>query len=190
VPRCFTVIYDACVLYPAPLRDFLIELAAARLFRARWTEAIHEEWISNLLTVRPDLSCERLHRTMELMNQAIPDCLVYGYEYLIPAITLPDPDDRHVVAAAIHGGADAIVTFNLKDFPNSSLSQYELEAIHPDEFIAAQNDLDESKIVIAAQSCRERLINPPIPASEYLEILRRQGLPKTVASLCPFMEVI
>jgi len=124
------------------------------------------------------------------MNRAVPDCLVSGYEPLIPIITLPDPDDRHVVAAAIYGRADAIVTFNLKDFPNSSLAPHYLEAIHPDEFISAQKDLDEAKIVIAAQNCRERLVNPSISAEGYLEILRRQGLPKTVALLCPFTEVI
>jgi predicted nucleic acid-binding protein len=107
----FTVIFDACVLYPAPLRDLLTELAAAHIFQARWTEAIHDEWIRALLADRPDLSREQLLRTKELMNRAVLDCLVSGYEYLIPSITLPDPNDRHVVAAAIHGRADAVVTF-------------------------------------------------------------------------------
>jgi hypothetical protein len=172
------------------LRDLLIELAAARIFRARWTDANHEEWIRGLVAHRPDLSRERFNRTKELMDETILDCMVSGYEHLIPSITLPDPDDRHVVAAAIHGRADAIVTFNLKHFPNGSLSPYGLEAIHPDEFISAQKDLDEAKVVVAAQSCRERLKNPTINSDEYLETLLRQELPKTVSILSPFKEVL
>ncbi|HVM79005.1 MAG TPA: PIN domain-containing protein, partial [Stellaceae bacterium] len=125
----FTVVYDACVLYPAPLRDLLLQLATANLFRAKWTGAIHDEWIRNLLAARPDLDPATLARTRELMDKAVPDSLVTGYEYLIPTIELPDPNDRHVVAAAIHARADAIVTSNLLDFPNGSLAPYNLEAI-------------------------------------------------------------
>ena len=97
----FTVVYDACVLYPAPLRDFLVRLAVTGAFRARWTEAIHDEWVRNLLANRADLSREKLERTVALMNQAVPDCLVEGYELLIGGLDLPDPDDNHVLAAAI-----------------------------------------------------------------------------------------
>jgi hypothetical protein len=78
----------------------------------------------------------------------------------------------------------------LKDFPNESLRQYGLEAIHPDEFISAQKDLDEAKVVVAAQSCHARLTNPPINSDQYLETLRRQRLPKTVSFLSPFKEVL
>jgi len=101
----YTVVYDACVLYPAPLRDFLMELAAGGLFRAKWSDEIHEEWISNLLANRSDL--ERA-KTRDLMNRSVMDCLVSGYEHLIPAIQCPDPDDRHVIAAAIHARADSL----------------------------------------------------------------------------------
>ena len=93
-----------------------MELATAELFRAKWTAAIHQEWTRNLLLNRPDLTREQLDRTCALMNAHAPDCLVEGYEHLIPLIDLPDPDDRHVVATAVHARADAIVTFNLKDF--------------------------------------------------------------------------
>ena len=186
----FTVVYDACVLYPAPLRDLLIELAAANLFRAKWTDAIHDEWIRNLLSNRPDLGIERLRRTRELMNTAVLDCLVKGYEHLIPAVSLPDGDDRHVVAAAIHSRADAIVTFNLKDFPASELSRHDLEAVHPDEFIQSLFEMDGAAVVIAAQRCHRKLKNPPKSAGEYLDTPLRQSLPKTVASLRPFSEVI
>ncbi|KJB93049.1 PIN domain-containing protein [Skermanella aerolata] len=186
----FVVLYDACVLYPAPLRDLLIELAAANLFQAKWTDAIHDEWIGNLLANRRDLNAERLQRTREFMNASVLDCLVRGYEHLIPAVTLPDENDRHVVAAAIHCHADAIVTFNLKDFPQNELSRYNLEAIHPDEFIRSVFDLNDAAVVIAAQRCHKKLRNPPKTAEEYLDTLLRQSLPKTASALKPYSEVL
>ncbi len=135
----YTAIYDACVLYPAPLRDFLLQLALTDLFRAKWTDEIHEEWISSLLATRSDLTRERLERTRALMNSNVRDCLVDGYQQLTASIEgMPDPGDRHVMAAAIHCRADAIVTFNLKDFPSELLRRHNIEAIHPDDFIRAQ----------------------------------------------------
>jgi hypothetical protein len=104
------VLYDACVLYPAPLRDLLMQLAVADLFQARWTKEIHDEWTRNLLADRPDIKPASLARCRELMNRHVSDCLVTGYEALRPTLTLPDPDDRHILAAAIHGQAGAIVT--------------------------------------------------------------------------------
>ena len=112
----YTAVLDACVLYPAPLRDVLLSLGRAGLYHARWTHQIHDEWMRNLLAQRPDLAEDTLRRTRELMNTAIPDSLIENYEVLIDKIQLPDPEDRHVVAAAIIGHADAIVTFNLKTF--------------------------------------------------------------------------
>lgn len=97
----FTAVYDACVLYPAPLRDFLMWLGLSGRFRARWSQAIHEEWKRNLLINRPDLTRVQVDRTSDLMDRAIPDGLVEGYEALVAGLTLPDPDDRHVLAAAI-----------------------------------------------------------------------------------------
>ncbi|MCH2558718.1 MAG: hypothetical protein MK005_15630 [Alcanivorax sp.] len=85
----FSVIYDACVLYPAPLRDFLIRLALSGLFAARWSDDIQNEWAGNLLEARPELA-EQVTRTVELMNQAVPDCRVTGYERLISGLELPD----------------------------------------------------------------------------------------------------
>jgi hypothetical protein len=64
----FTVIYDACVLYRAPLRDLLMRLALTDLYRARWSDQIHDEWISAVLRNRPDLSRQQLERTRSLMN--------------------------------------------------------------------------------------------------------------------------
>lgn len=97
----FTVVFDACVLYPAPLRDFLMHLALTDLFRAKWTDEIHNEWIRSVLKNRPDLTEERLQRTRTLMDSHVRDCLVCGYESLISSLALPDENDRHVLAAAI-----------------------------------------------------------------------------------------
>lgn len=105
-----------CAL-PAPLRNLLLRLALADLFRVRWTDRIHEEWIRSVLAQRPDLLPEQLGRTRDLMDRAVPDCLVTGYEGLIDTLDLPDLDDRHVLAAAIRSQASVIVTYNLRDFP-------------------------------------------------------------------------
>lgn len=97
----FTAVFDSCVLYPAQLRDLLLSVAGTEQFRARWTEEIHREWVRNLLGNRDDITKAQLQRTVELMNQSVPDCLVENYEGYIDSLELPDPDDRHVLAAAI-----------------------------------------------------------------------------------------
>jgi hypothetical protein len=179
----FTVVYDSCVLYPAPLRDFLMRLALTDLFRARWTDQIHDEWIRNVLAQRPDLKPEDLERTRSLMNAHVRDCLVTGFEHLTLSIELPDPDDRHVVAAAIHTGASLIVTFNLKDFPAEQLKRYNLAAQHPDDFIFDLLDLHPAGVCEAAANHRRSLKNPPKTADEYLDTLLKQGLTQTVGLL-------
>ncbi|MFI0348470.1 MAG: PIN domain-containing protein [Chthoniobacterales bacterium] len=178
-----TVIYDACVLYPSALRDFLIQLAMTDLFKARWTDLIHDEWIRNLLKNRPDLTSDRLHKTRKLMNSTVSGCLVDGYENLIKSVKLPDENDRHVLAAAIHSDADIIVTFNLKDFPTEVLREYKIRALHPDDFILGLFDLDSLVVCRAAQQHRERLKNPKKSVNEYLLTLSSQGLIKTVQYL-------
>ena len=186
----FTVVYDACVLYPAPLRDLLMRLALADLYRARWTDAIHNEWIRALLARRPDLKREDLERTRELMNLHVRDSLVTGFEPLIPSVELPDADDRHVVAAAIHCGASLILTFNLNDFPSAHLEPHNLAAQHPDDFIADLLDVHPARVRAAAANHRRSLKNPPMTADHCLDTLLRQGLPRTVALLRPFKEEI
>ena len=160
-----------------------MQLALTDLFRARWTDQIHEEWMRNVLKQRPDLTLFQLTRTKELMNSHVPDCLVTGYESLIPSLELPDADDRHVLAAAIKGGADVIVTFNLSDFPQASLEGYGIEAQHPDDFICDLIDLKPARVTAAAETCRQRLKNPPKTIDEYLEILLKQGLSISVSML-------
>lgn len=179
----FTVIYDACVLYPACLRDLLVRLAMTGLFRARWTEQIHDEWIGNLLKNRPDLSPERLERTRRKMNQYVRDSLITGYEPLMDAITLPDPKDRHVLAAAIRANASVIVTYNLSDFPAETLEKYGVEAQHPDEFLLDLLSLDPWAFCHAVRTQRESLKNPPQSAEELLSVFEVQRLPSLVAHL-------
>jgi len=177
------VIYDASVLYPAPLRDFLMWLALSDLFQARWTEQIHDEWIRSVLKNRPDLNLAQLTRTKNLMNANVRDCLVEGYEFLIDGFKLPDPDDRHVLAAAIKSGASKIITFNLKDFPASILVNYGIEAIDPDEFILLLIEIDRAVVYQAAQNQLSSLKNPPLTKEKYLETLSKQRLPQTTRSL-------
>jgi predicted nucleic acid-binding protein len=178
-----TAIYDACVLYPAPLRDFLMQLALSDLLHARWTDRIHDEWIRNLLKNRPDLKRVQLEKTRRLMNAAARDGLVRGYEAWIQSIMLPDEDDRHVLAAAIQARADVIVTFNLKDFPRSVLLPYKIEALHPDDFIARLIKFNSAAVCDAARQHRARLRNPPKTLDEYLLTLAEQKLVKTVEFL-------
>lgn len=186
----YTVLLDACVMYPAPLRSYLMYLATTGLYRARWTNQIHDEWIRNLLKNRPDLNAEQLERTKQLMNKHSPDCLVEGYESLIDGIVLPDVDDRHVVAAAIKGQAEGIVTFNLKDFPNKVLEPMGLTAIHPDTFLSDMFELSQSAAIQAAQAQRRSLKNPPMTTDEYLDCLMRQKLPTFVSKLSQYKAIL
>ena len=179
----FTAFLDANVLYPTQLRNLLMYLAVPGIFRARWSEQVQEEWISNLLDSRPDLTRTQLERTRSLMNKHVPDALVTRYEQLIPALTLPDPNDRHVLAAAIRGGASVIVTNNLKDFPDDVLEEYEIESQTPDEFILHLIGLYPAEVCAATEDHRTSLRNPSMSREDYLETLERQGLAKTVRAL-------
>src|SRR5262245_48171398 len=121
----------------------MIEIARTGLLRARWTSRIHAEWIDAVVRSRPEIQRTRLERVAQLMNAAVADCLVTGFEALDAGLTsLPDPDDRHVLAAAIHCGAQEIITFNLRDFPDATLSAYGIRAVHPDEFVEHLLDLN------------------------------------------------
>jgi hypothetical protein len=173
----FTVIYDACLFYPAPLRDLMIRLAQTRRFHARWTEEIQREWLTALLRHRPELDEVRLQRTMVPINQAVPDCLVTGYGHLIDQLCPPDPNDRHMLAAAIRSGSQIIVTTNLRNFPQEALADFNIDARHPDDFILDLADLDPAIVTTAAKRQRAALKNPPLSAENFIDTLRRQGLP-------------
>ena len=186
----FTAVYDACVLYPAPLRDFLMWLGLSGRFRARWSAQIHDEWKRNLLLNRADLTREQLDRTSAPMDKAIPDGLVTDHEVLIAGLALPDPDDRHVLAAAIRCNASVIVTFNERDFPQAALSPFGIEAQHPDLFIENLFDLDPAAVVAAAQRQRAQLKNPPMDVDHYIDVLLRQGLVQTAKSLTIYQVIL
>lgn len=185
-----TAVLDACVLYPAPLRSFFMYLALTDIFRAKWTETIHAEWMRSVRHDYPDISQEQVERIRDLMNAHVRDCLVTGYESLIPELHLPDPDDRHVLAAAIRAGADVIVTANLTDFPSEALRHYGVDAQHPDDFIVALLEVAPQAVCEAARRQRESLKNPPLTVESYLASLERQGIPRTVAALRGFAESI
>ncbi len=142
----FVVVYDACVPYPAPLRDFLIRLARTGLVQAKWSDEILDECFRAIGRERPELSAEALARTRRLMTEAIPDCMVSGHASLTGGLTLPDPDDRHVLAAAVRAGAQTIVTFNLRDLPSTVLDSFGIEARHPDDFVLAVGALHAAQV--------------------------------------------
>jgi hypothetical protein len=167
-----------------------MHLAMTDLFCARWTDQIHDEWIRNVLANRPDLKRQQLERTRQLMNAHVLDCLVTGYEGLIDGLKLPDPDDRHVLAAAIRAGTDVIVTYNLDDFPGKVLDPLGIEPQHPDIFITHLLDLDSPAVCAAARRQRQSLKNPPKTVEEFLQILAQQQLPQTVARLQEFAAIL
>lgn len=186
----FTALYDACVLYPAPIRDALMHLALTDLYRARWTNQIHEEWIRAVLANRADLTRAQLERTRDLMNAHARDALIENFEDLIPSLSLPDPDDRHVLAAAIRGRADVIVTYNLKDFPETVVAPLGIEVQHPDQFLTHVLGLAPGVVLAALQRLRQSLKNPPLDIDTYLARLEQHELPTFVAQLRPYRALL
>ena len=186
----FTALLDANVLYPAPMRDLLLQVAVSDLYRAKWTADIHREWMAALLHREPHRDPKALERTRDLMDRATRDSLVVGYEPLIAFLQLPDPDDRHVLAAAIAGRCDVIVTQNLQDFPVAALQPYGIKAQHPDEFLCHHLDLTPDVFCAAVRKVRLRLRNPPFSVEAYLATLTGQGLVATVGELGQFTELI
>lgn len=183
-------IYDANILYPAPLRDLLIRIAQSGLVHARWSETIHDEWTRNVLKTNPHLSAERLARTRSLMNEAVRDCLVTGHKKLIATLSLPDQEDRHVLAAAICSKATVIVTFNLKDFPAKTLARFDIKAQHPDAFLTELLNQSAGLVCAAVKLQRESLRNPQRTIEELLTTLESQGLIQTVIRLRQYFDLL
>jgi hypothetical protein len=182
-------VLDACVLYPASLRDLFVTLAVGGLYLPRWTDTIHTEWIENLLEQDaerndpPRLERARLLRSRELMERACPRSRVTDYEPLIETLSLPDPYDRHVLAAAITCGASIIVTFNRRHFPASALAPHGIEALHPDAFLSALLAAAPERFRAAVQAILDRLKNPPRTWAEHVAVLRDNALPRLAARL-------
>jgi hypothetical protein len=163
-----------------------MHLSRTDILWARWTEAIHEEWMRSVQKRYPDITRQQVERIRDLMDAYAPDCIVNNYEDLIPGLTLPDPDDRHVLAAAIRADANVIVTFNLADFPPEVLAKYDIEALHPDDLVDRLLELDSEAVCGAVKLDRQSLKKPPKSVDEYLADLERQGLLRTVAMLRRF----
>jgi predicted nucleic acid-binding protein len=179
---------DASVLYSATLRSVLMYLATEELYRPLWSEAVSREWMAALARRRPDLREAAIAKTNALMEGHVDNALVTGYEGLIESLTLPDPDDRHVLATAIHGGAAAIVTLNLKHFPDNVLAPHNVLARHPDDFIMSIFETDPMAVVRALALDRARLRKPPMTVTEYVASLFRAGLPETAAAIRMFAD--
>jgi hypothetical protein len=177
------------VLYPALLRDLLMHLCLKGLIQLRWSDAIHDEWARSLIANRPDLDPARIERTRTLMEHALPAARICGHEGLVDTLALPDPDDRHVLAAAIHCGSEVIVTFNLSDFPDVALSPYRVEALHPDDLLSELVASDAVKFLGAARELRAALLNPAYTPNEVIDAMRRTGLPKTASVLAAMKEL-
>jgi predicted nucleic acid-binding protein len=155
------------------------------LYQPKWSAEIHDEWIRNVLHNRPDLKRAQLERTRELMNAYGGDCLVTRYRQYVSKVTLPDPDDRHVVAVAIASKAGIIVTFNLSDFPVSALADHGIEAVHPDDFVLTLYQNAPERVLGLLRLHRSALRNPPKTASEYIDTLRASGLAKFADVIAP-----
>lgn len=180
----YTAILDANVLYPITLSDTLLTLAEAKLFHARWSETIEEEVIRNLVKNRPDLT-DKARKRVTAMRKVSPDCLISNYERFVDGLIMPDPGDRHVLAAAIVGHADAIVTFNLKDFPAELLAGFNIEAIHPDDFIMNQIGLPNNQLeaLKAIKEMRERWQKPSFTAESLIHLFESNELVQTAGFL-------
>jgi hypothetical protein len=178
-------VYDACVLYSAFLRDLLIRLAIhgrrSGVLRAKWTGRIHREWMRAVLRTRPDVERARLVRTRRLMDDHVRGCRVRGYQRWEQRLTLPDVDDRHVLAAAVACVADVIVTFNTSDFPAATLTPFGIVAVEPDTFVL--QFLQSGIVVSAAAEQRAAMTRPALTVEEYLGALRRNGLPGVADTL-------
>jgi predicted nucleic acid-binding protein len=179
----FVVLYDANVLYPNALRDLLIRMAQGGLVQAKWTDEILDEMFRNLKENRPDLDPVKLQRTRELMIRSVRDCLVTGYQPLVSILDLPDPGDRHVLAAAIKANAQVIVTNNLKDFPAGALAPWNVEAKDADAFVLDQIDLSKSVVYGAVQQIADSRHSPPTTVADVLAELERSGLIESVIAL-------
>ena len=180
----YTALLDACVLYPLAMTDALLSLATAGFFAAKWTAMIETEWIRSLESRRPDL-VGKLGVRRDSMRAAIPDWEVpeSAWKSLLAGLVLPDPNDRHILAAAIAGHADCIVTSNLKDFPVAVLSVHGVEVIDPDTFIIKQWDLDTVNAIAAFKRMRSRRRKPQSSPEDFAYALEMGGLPATAKRL-------
>ncbi|HWV60947.1 MAG TPA: PIN domain-containing protein [Sphingopyxis sp.] len=172
----YSAFLDANVLHPAFLRGALLWFADERLFRPVWSAHVLAEWRSSVERRRKDLEPAALDRMQAAAVQAFPDAEVAGYDALIDGLSLPDPDDRHVLAAAIVGRCHGIITANLKDFPEEEVARFSMEVIHPDAFIVNIIDLEENRALAACKRHRAAMSKSLPTADDYLDQFERSGL--------------
>jgi predicted nucleic acid-binding protein len=172
-------VLDANVLYPAPIRDLLLHMAFLSIYQPKWSDKIQEEWTCSLLAKRSDLKKSSLKNTCKWMDTVFPDARTLKDKELKTPINLPDKNDIHIVETAINSHANYIITFNLKDFPKDELEKYDVETIHPDDFVCQM--LDELPDVILKAFHNQVLLlkKPAKTADEVLTAIQRCGLPKT-----------
>lgn len=181
------VVYDANILYPSLLRDLMLRLGGSNLFKARWTEEILDEMVRSITRNRPELE-KRIMRTRFNMIQTMRKALISNYEHLIPELQLPDPDDRHVLAAAIRCGAHTIVTDNLKDFPVNILSKYDIIPLSSDQFLCNLLKGDPTAVIRVLGDQSVNLTNPPIAIGELLDSLANNHIPEAVEAIWDFLK--
>lgn len=180
VANPFVVILDANVLFPFRVRDILLTFAHEGLFRARFTEEIMTEWTRSLLEIKPDLE-ESVRAQVIALRQTFDECFVTGHMPLVDGLQMPDPDDRHVLAAAIRCSAQVIVTENKRDFPAALLEEYDVEVLSADDMLVTTYELFPTVAAQALGKVRRRYRKPHMNVSEFLFDLTRAGLPKLAA---------
>jgi predicted nucleic acid-binding protein len=176
----FRVIYDANILFSGFKRRVMLALARAEIFQARWSEDIHKEWMARLPERYPDkFPAEKVSKIRTLIDSHVPDCLVSGYKSLIEGLQLPDPGDRHVLAAAIKAGAQVIVTCDTAHFPKECLAEFDIEAQHPDTFVMYQKEENSVAVLARLKEARLTYTNPALTAEEFIEKFRKNEMPLT-----------
>jgi len=180
----YTAVLDACVLYQLAIADSLMSIAVTGLFAAKWTQKIEDEWIKSLEKNRPDLK-GKLATRRDSMREAVPDWEISeaAWNSIASSLTLPDPNDVHVLAAAIAGHADCIVTRNQQDFPANIMDVHGIDILDPDEFIINQWDLENVPVMAAFKSMRSRRKKPTETVEDFALTLEKNGLPATAQKI-------
>ncbi|MCL2463490.1 MAG: PIN domain-containing protein [Micrococcales bacterium] len=174
----FSALLDANVLVPVALADTLLAAAEQELYRPLWSGRILAETRRAILRVHPHLDPSRVDARLHAMNDAFEDALVQDWEPLMAGIQLgADPNDRHVVAAALRGGAEAVATANVRDFPAQAMRALGLHAVSPDDFLLDLADLDERAMVRAIWNQAKAKARPPRTPTEILDSLTAAGVP-------------
>jgi predicted nucleic acid-binding protein len=163
-------VLDACVLFPASLRDTLLRVAAAGLYQLQWTDDILEEVRRNLVAKR-EITEKQAKGLVDTIKEYFPEARVtQDYNSLIETMT-NDPKDRHVLAAAVASGSQTIVTFNLHDFPAQALTPFGIEVQMPDDFLTTFAQFDLQQMIDIVEQQAQDLRNPSKTVPNLLDTL-------------------